>query len=110
MRIFDKIVVSATALAFASSLAFVSAQALTVAGTPAVSTQIIKVAEEKKDEKAKPKAKAKAKAKPKAKAVKAKAKAKAKVKAAKKAGPGHCGVAKYWDKKTHKCADATTKK
>ena len=107
MRMFDKIVVSATALAFASSLAFVSAQALTMAGKPTVSTQIVKVADEKKDEK-KAKPKAKAKAKPKAKAVKAKAKAK--VKASKKAGPGHCGVAKYWDKKTHKCADATTKK
>lgn len=29
---------------------------------------------------------------------------------AKKSGPGHCGVMKYWDRKTKSCADATTKK
>jgi hypothetical protein len=32
------------------------------------------------------------------------------VKGKKKSGPGHCGTMKYWDKKTKKCADATSKK
>jgi hypothetical protein len=97
MRVFGKFVVSAAAMALASSLTLVSAQAVPSAGKMSLSSQVVKVAEEKKDTKKKPAAK---KAKPKAKAKKG----------AKKVGPGSCGVMKYWDKKTKKCADATTKK
>jgi hypothetical protein len=94
MRVFGKLIVSAAALAVAGSLTFGSAGAVPTAGKMAMSSSVVLAAEKK----------AKAAAK---KPVKAKKTAKAK---GKKAGPGSCGVMKYWDKKTRSCADATTKK
>lgn len=92
MRVFGKLIVSAAALAFAGSVTFVPVGAVPTTGKMSVSSEIVLAAGKK----------AKAKAK---KPVKTAAKAKGK-----KVGPGHCGVMKYWDKKTRSCADATTKK
>ena len=78
MRMFGKVLVSAAALAFASSLSLGAVQATPVTGKVAVSSDFDLVA--------------------------------AKKAAAKKGGPGTCGVMNYWDKKTKKCASAMTKK
>lgn len=98
MRVFGKLIVSAAALAVAGSLTFVSAGAVPTAGKMSVSSNVVLAAEKKAKAAAKKPVKAKAK---KTKTAKAKGK---------KAGPGSCGVMKYWDKKTKGCADATTKK
>jgi len=91
MRILGKFLASAAVLAFVSGVSVGGAQAVP-AGKVAASSQVELIA-------------AKKKAAPKKKAAKKSAK-----KAAKKGGPGTCGTMKYWDKKTKKCADATTKK
>jgi hypothetical protein len=78
MRVFGKLIVSAAALAIASSLTFVSAGAVPTAGKMSMSSKVVLAAGKKAK--------------------------------AKKAGPGHCGAMKYWDKKTRSCADATAKK
>jgi hypothetical protein len=77
MRVFGKLMASAAALAFASSVTFVSAGAVPT-GKLSVSSEVVLTAGKKAK--------------------------------GKKAGPGRCGVMKYWDKKTRSCADATTKK
>ena len=77
-----------------------TANAVTNIGAPGYSsTTVDLVAAKKKAKKVVKKAKKAAKKAPKKVA-----------KASKKSGPGLCGTAKYWDKKTHKCADATAKK
>jgi hypothetical protein len=95
MRMFGKVLVSAAALAFASSLSLGVVQATPVTGKVAVSSDFDLVA-------AKKAAKKKVAAK--------KKKPAAKKAAAKKGGPGTCGAYNYWDKKTKKCASAMTKK
>jgi hypothetical protein len=97
MRMSGKVLASAVALALAGVMSMGVAQAIPAAGKVAVSSQLDLIAAKKAAAK-KPAAKKTAAKKPAAK------------KAAKKGGPGTCGVMKYWDKKTKKCADATTKK
>lgn len=82
MRISGKIFASAAALAFVSGLSISAAQAVPAVGKVSASSQLDFVKGKKKSKKS----------------------------AGKKSGPGHCGVMKYWDKKTRSCADATTKK
>ena len=90
MRFLKTGLASIMALAIAGSFGVGSAQAFSRIDGPAISSTVEHVA-------AKPK---KAKA---AKKVK-------KAKKAKKAAWKSCGASKYHDKKTGKCADATTKK
>lgn len=94
MRMFGKVLVSAAALAFASSLSLGVVQAAPVTGKVAVSSDFDLVAAKKAAKKK----------------VAAKKKPAAKKAAAKKGGPGSCGAYNYWDKKTKKCASAMTKK
>jgi hypothetical protein len=82
MRISGKILASAAALAFISGVSISAAQAVTPVGKIAAPSQLDLVKGKKKSRKS----------------------------AGKRTGPGHCGVMKYWDKKTRSCADATTKK
>ena len=87
MRFLTTGLASIVALAIAGSLSIGSAQALSRIDGPAISSTVEKVA-----------------------AKKATAKPAKKAKKAKKAKWKSCGAAKYHDKKTGKCADATKKK
>jgi hypothetical protein len=95
MRVFGKIMMSAAAFALAGGLVAASAQAMPMLGKPGAASTIQLVAEKKKVP---------------AKKTAAKKPAKKVAKKVAKKGPGSCGTMMYWDKKAHKCADATQKK